>query len=218
MTPDSGEGTNSFRECVIIRHPRRDGEFAFAFITGQTTLQVGVAGSSWRPQWWHVCACVCMPGSAPPAACCALPRPRFPASLLLASSPHPTACCLGSPPSPPPLPLPLQTEEGETALYCCYVPTNHVYVGDIFLLPDRDIIRNNLSGARLWPGCGGVGRRTRGERVNGTAQRSAARAAGSKHCCARPLSSAVLEGLEIVVSVGCAVPPRIVQVPLVLKR
>ena len=40
VSPDN-EATNSFRECVIIRHPRRDGEFAFAFITGQTVLQVG---------------------------------------------------------------------------------------------------------------------------------------------------------------------------------
>lgn len=40
VSPDN-EQANSFRECVIIRHPRRDGEFAFAFITGQTVLQVG---------------------------------------------------------------------------------------------------------------------------------------------------------------------------------
>lgn len=39
VSPDN-EAANSFRECVIIRHPRRDGEFAFAFITGQTVLQV----------------------------------------------------------------------------------------------------------------------------------------------------------------------------------
>lgn len=39
VSPDK-EAANSFRECVIIRHPRRDGEFAFAFITGQTVLQV----------------------------------------------------------------------------------------------------------------------------------------------------------------------------------
>ncbi|KAI7836901.1 hypothetical protein COHA_009233 [Chlorella ohadii] len=98
VSPDN-EAANSFRECVIIRHPRRDGEYAFAFITGQTVLQ---------------------------------------------------------------------SDEGETVLYCCYVPTNHVYVGDIFLLPDREIIRNNLS---------------------------------------------VREGLEIVVSVGMAVPSKIVQLP-----
>ena len=35
----SNETAQSFRECVIIRHPRH-GEFAFGFITGQTTLQV----------------------------------------------------------------------------------------------------------------------------------------------------------------------------------
>ncbi|KAL4855169.1 Protein LIKE COV 2 [Chlorella vulgaris] len=103
VSPDN-EQANSFRECVIIRHPRRDGEFAFAFITGQTVLQ---------------------------------------------------------------------TEDGDETLYCCYIPTNHVYVGDIFLLPDRDIIRNNLS---------------------------------------------VREGLEIVVSVGMAVPPRIIAMPTPLKR
>ena len=39
MSPDN-EAANSFRECVLIRHPRRDGEYAFAFITGQTVLQV----------------------------------------------------------------------------------------------------------------------------------------------------------------------------------
>lgn len=40
VSPDN-EAANSFRECVLIRHPRRDGELAFAFITGQTVLQVG---------------------------------------------------------------------------------------------------------------------------------------------------------------------------------
>lgn len=36
MNP-AAENTAAFRECVIIRHPRR-GEYAFAFITGQCTL------------------------------------------------------------------------------------------------------------------------------------------------------------------------------------
>jgi len=35
----ANETTQSFRECVLIRHPR-NGEFAFGFITGQTLLQV----------------------------------------------------------------------------------------------------------------------------------------------------------------------------------
>lgn len=95
MSPDN-EASHSFRECVIIRHPRK-GEYAFGFITGSTTLQ---------------------------------------------------------------------TADGELELFCVYVPTNHVYVGDIFLLGDKDIIRNTLS---------------------------------------------VREGIEIVVSVGMAVPPRIMQ-------
>jgi uncharacterized membrane protein len=96
VSPDHG-ATNSFRECVIIRHPR-NGEYAFAFITGQTTL--------------------------------AMP-------------------------------------EGDEDLYVVYVPTNHVYVGDIFLLGARDVIRSNLS---------------------------------------------VREGIECVVSVGMAVPPKLTVV------
>lgn len=35
----ANESTASFRECVLIRHPRH-GEYAFAFITGSTVLQV----------------------------------------------------------------------------------------------------------------------------------------------------------------------------------
>ncbi|GAB4822515.1 hypothetical protein N2152v2_009561 [Parachlorella kessleri] len=96
VSPSDG-ATNSFRECVIIRHPRV-GEYAFGFITGQTILQ---------------------------------------------------------------------TDDGELELFSVYVPTNHVYVGDIFLLGEKDIIRSTLS---------------------------------------------VREGIEIVVSVGMAVPPRILQV------
>ena len=37
----ANESTASFRECVLIRHPRH-GEYALAFITGTTTLQVGI--------------------------------------------------------------------------------------------------------------------------------------------------------------------------------
>ena len=39
----------------------------------------------------------------------------------------------------------LETPQGTTELFAIYVPTNHVYVGDIFLLEASDIIRNNLS-------------------------------------------------------------------------
>lgn len=93
VSPDH-EASNSFRECVLIKHPRL-GELAFGFITGQTFLQ---------------------------------------------------------------------TNDGELNLFSVYVPTNHVYVGDIFLLEDKDIIRINLS---------------------------------------------VREGIEIIVSVGMAVPQAI---------
>ena len=39
----------------------------------------------------------------------------------------------------------LQHEKGDTELFSVYVPTNHVYVGDIFLLGKTDIIKTNLS-------------------------------------------------------------------------
>jgi hypothetical protein len=39
----------------------------------------------------------------------------------------------------------LSTSEGDTRLNCIYVPTNHIYVGDIFLLKDEDVIHTNLS-------------------------------------------------------------------------
>ncbi|WOK99319.1 protein LIKE COV 1-like [Canna indica] len=39
----------------------------------------------------------------------------------------------------------LQSYTGEEELSCVYVPTNHLYVGDIFLVSSNDIIRPNLS-------------------------------------------------------------------------
>lgn len=39
----------------------------------------------------------------------------------------------------------LQSSLGEEELYSVYVPTNHLYLGDIFLVSSRDIMRPNLS-------------------------------------------------------------------------
>lgn len=39
----------------------------------------------------------------------------------------------------------LQTSNGDMSLCSVYVPTNHVYIGDVFLLEDKDIIQTNLS-------------------------------------------------------------------------
>lgn len=36
-------------------------------------------------------------------------------------------------------------ENGDIQLFSVYVPTNHIYVGDIFLLSKSDIIHTNLS-------------------------------------------------------------------------
>ncbi|XP_008792337.1 protein CONTINUOUS VASCULAR RING 1-like [Phoenix dactylifera] len=39
----------------------------------------------------------------------------------------------------------LQSYSGEEELCCVYVPTNHLYIGDVFLVNSRDVIRPNLS-------------------------------------------------------------------------
>ncbi|KAG6536003.1 hypothetical protein ZIOFF_001040 [Zingiber officinale] len=39
----------------------------------------------------------------------------------------------------------LQSYSGEEELCCVYVPTNHLYIGDIFLVNTTDVIRPNLS-------------------------------------------------------------------------
>ncbi|KAJ0962899.1 hypothetical protein J5N97_028021 [Dioscorea zingiberensis] len=39
----------------------------------------------------------------------------------------------------------LQNYSGEEELYCVYVPTNHLYIGDVFLINSKDVIRPNLS-------------------------------------------------------------------------
>ncbi|KAH7511926.1 protein LIKE COV 1 [Ziziphus jujuba] len=39
----------------------------------------------------------------------------------------------------------LQNYTGEEELCCVYVPTNHLYIGDIFLVSTKDVIRPNLS-------------------------------------------------------------------------
>eukprot|EP00252_Welwitschia_mirabilis_P007523 TRINITY_DN1895_c0_g2_i1.p1 TRINITY_DN1895_c0_g2~~TRINITY_DN1895_c0_g2_i1.p1 ORF type:complete len:256 (+),score=23.18 TRINITY_DN1895_c0_g2_i1:218-985(+) len=39
----------------------------------------------------------------------------------------------------------LQNERGDEELVCVYVPTNHLYIGDIFLINSKDVIRPNIS-------------------------------------------------------------------------
>ncbi|KAF5187135.1 hypothetical protein FRX31_023273 [Thalictrum thalictroides] len=39
----------------------------------------------------------------------------------------------------------LQSYSGDEELCCVYVPTNHMYIGDIFLINSKDVIRPNLS-------------------------------------------------------------------------
>jgi uncharacterized membrane protein len=39
----------------------------------------------------------------------------------------------------------LRRSRDEEELYCVYIPTNHLYLGDIFLVSPNDILRPNLS-------------------------------------------------------------------------
>ena len=39
----------------------------------------------------------------------------------------------------------MQNYSGEEELCCVYVPTNHLYIGDVFLVNSEDVIRPNLS-------------------------------------------------------------------------
>jgi hypothetical protein len=39
----------------------------------------------------------------------------------------------------------LQTDKGDEELCSVYVPTNHLYIGDIFLVNSEEVIRPNLS-------------------------------------------------------------------------
>jgi len=39
----------------------------------------------------------------------------------------------------------LQGYSSEEKMYCVYVPTNHLYIGDIFLVSSSDVIRPNMS-------------------------------------------------------------------------
>ncbi|KAL2553611.1 hypothetical protein Fot_07230 [Forsythia ovata] len=39
----------------------------------------------------------------------------------------------------------LQNYSGEEELCCVYIPTNHLYIGDVFLVNANDVIRPNLS-------------------------------------------------------------------------
>lgn len=39
----------------------------------------------------------------------------------------------------------MQKDDGDEELCSVFVPTNHIYLGDIFLISSKDIIRPNLS-------------------------------------------------------------------------
>ena len=116
LRPAEGGAAGSFRECVLVKHPRL-GSYMVGFVTGTTTL-TGVGGG----------------GAAPGAPS--------------ATTPAPSTTTLD--------------------LVSVFVPTNHVYVGDVFLVPAADVVRTEMG---------------------------------------------VREGIELIVSVGMALPRRLTALP-----
>jgi uncharacterized membrane protein len=113
MNPE-GETANSFREFVIIRHPRL-GEYAFGFITSQTCLQLPNNSSS----------------SSSNNNKNNNNNNNKSKNNSIGDMKEGTN---------------INSEYYEDhELYAVYVPTNHIYVGDVLLLDGSDIIKTNLS-------------------------------------------------------------------------
>lgn len=142
LNPESGEGSKAFQECVLARHPRH-GEFAIAFITGRTVLQVRglrrmatgcrlqaacVIDSMLVCSTWLQDMCNLQPGG------CGVSMSWFgllgvvclnerEVTWLFVSSFHS-----------------LQTHEGDMRLVSVYVPTNHVYVGECAVMSGSGVL------------------------------------------------------------------------------
>lgn len=118
------QNTTAFKEVAIIHHPRV-GEYAFGFITSTVILQV------FALQWWS-----------------SLAKESFFSFCACISREHPISSYQES--------LSeflnfdsrgylLQRDNEDEELCSVFVPTNHLYIGDIFLVNSKDIIRPNLS-------------------------------------------------------------------------
>ncbi|KHG16246.1 Methanol dehydrogenase [cytochrome c] subunit 1 [Gossypium arboreum] len=126
ISPD--QNTTAFKEVAIIRHPRV-GEYAFGFITSSVVLQsswnrTGLVGwTGWienQPVYW---------GSAEPTSWREAMNPK----ISWVECAQTVFVDWG-----------LRENEDEE-LCSVFVPTNHLYIGDIFLVNSKEIIRPNLS-------------------------------------------------------------------------
>lgn len=114
------QNTTAFKEVAIIRHPRV-GEYAFGFITSTVVLQV--------LNFHEDLAIVAMSYWESPFCMGHICFIWCNYSCFMVSY----FCVV------------LQTDKGDEELCSVYVPTNHLYIGDIFLLNSEEIIRPNLS-------------------------------------------------------------------------
>jgi uncharacterized membrane protein len=112
------QNTTAFKEVAIIRHPRV-GEYAFGFITSNVVLQV----LNFDKNLWLYQESIIQKLQVICAIYICFMHLFY--GLLF--------CVV------------LQTDKGDEELCSVYVPTNHLYIGDIFLLNTDEIIRPNLS-------------------------------------------------------------------------
>ncbi|MBA0688596.1 hypothetical protein Goari_006371, partial [Gossypium aridum] len=131
ISPD--QNTTAFKEVAIIRHPRV-GEYAFGFITSSVVLQdwigwsdrldresTGILVRTKQPSYNR--------GSAEPTSW------REAMNLKISWVECAQTVCVD---------WGLRENEDEE-LCSVFVPTNHLYIGDIFLVNSKEIIRPNLS-------------------------------------------------------------------------
>jgi uncharacterized membrane protein len=107
--------TRAFQECVIVRHPR-NGSFAVGFVTARTTLHVPVGAAAGERG-----------GGAGGGGA---------VGPLSAAVPHPPSSSSSA--SPSHLSRPQR-------LVSVYIPTNHVWVGDVLLISEEDVFPTQLT-------------------------------------------------------------------------
>ena len=119
------QNTTAFKEVAIIRHPRH-GEYAFGFITSSLVLQVSFLVATECKTTWYIL--IEQENRCSISICSVL---GISYRWMLAKN-----RCLS---------FLSQRHDRDEELCSVYVPTNHLYIGDIFLVNSADIIRPNLS-------------------------------------------------------------------------
>ncbi|PNY04875.1 Cov1 [Trifolium pratense] len=170
ISPD--QNSQAFKEVAIIRHPRV-GEYALGFITSSVVLQITIKGeepshlntppsipyySMWDSGTHNTEVSIIAPSMRANVLWFAL----YDALAFLVFPHHKPAMtpvdkycgtwetlikasCQCVPYDIAFHHIVMKTYSGDEELCCVYVPTNHLYIGDIFLVNTKDVLRPNLS-------------------------------------------------------------------------